>query len=38
MVLIITPHTTIENWCNEFHKWLDGISEEKKISIFNLTE
>lgn len=37
-VLVITPHATIENWCKEFHKWLDDIPEEKNFFIFNLIE
>jgi len=35
-VLIVTPHATIENWCNEFDKWLKDVPE--KVSVFNFTE
>jgi len=37
-VLVVTPHATIENWCKEFHKWLKDIPDDKKFSVFNLTE
>uniref|UniRef100_A0A2S2Q290 Transcriptional regulator ATRX n=1 Tax=Sipha flava TaxID=143950 RepID=A0A2S2Q290_9HEMI len=37
-VLIITPHSTIENWCKEFQKWLKDIPEEKNFLVFNLSE
>lgn len=37
-ILVITPHSTIENWCSEFHKWLDNVHEEKHFRVFNLTE
>lgn len=37
-ILVITPHSTIENWCSEFHKWLSNIPEENNILIHNLIE
>ncbi|VVC29861.1 Hypothetical protein CINCED_3A017329 [Cinara cedri] len=37
-VLIITPRAIIENWHNEFNKWLRDVSEEKKFFIYNLVE
>lgn len=37
-VLVITPNTTIENWCNEFHNWLKNIPEKKNFTVFNFYE
>jgi len=37
-VLVITPNATIENWCKEFHKWLDNIPEKNNFLIFNFAE
>jgi len=37
-VLVITPNATIENWCKEFHKWLQDIDEEQNFLVLNFTE
>ncbi|XP_060869537.1 transcriptional regulator ATRX homolog [Metopolophium dirhodum] len=37
-VLVITPNATIENWCKEFHKWLQDIDEERNFLVLNFTD
>lgn len=34
----MAPYATIENWFNEFDKWLKNIPEEKNFSIYSLIE
>ncbi|XP_022173099.1 transcriptional regulator ATRX homolog isoform X2 [Myzus persicae] len=37
-VLVITPNATIENWCKEFHKWLQDIDDERNFLVLNFTD
>ncbi|KAF4528592.1 hypothetical protein B566_EDAN015812 [Ephemera danica] len=36
-VLIVTPLSTVNNWCQEFRMWLEGIDEDDDVQCFNFT-
>ncbi|XP_034242140.1 transcriptional regulator ATRX homolog isoform X2 [Thrips palmi] len=36
-VLVVCPVSTVLNWVNEFHKWLDSIRDGPDVEVFEMT-
>lgn len=35
-VLVVCPFSTVQNWVNEFHKWLKDVGSGEDIEIYNM--
>lgn len=37
-ILVVTPLSTVNNWCHEFSLWLHKVGEGDEVQVFNVSQ